>query len=263
MPSFRVWPPAAPTPLDLDGWAQTYAYPVDPPDGWWLRGNMVASLDGAAVAPDGRTRSISSDTDRDLLALLRALSDVILVGAATAVAEGYGPDRVRPEHVRLREAAGQTPVAAVALVSSRLDFDLTGPLFTQAQARTIVLAAAGAPADRLRAARQVADVAVVGEQQVDPAAAVAALVERGHRRLLCEGGPRWLGAVAAAGLLDELCLTVSPVVIGGPAMRVLNTPNPAGPLPMHLASVCCDDESLFLRHTRSPMRTPCPSVASG
>jgi riboflavin biosynthesis pyrimidine reductase len=242
--------------LDLDGWAATYAYPVDPPDGWWLRANMVSSLDGAAVAPDGRTRNLSSDTDRDLLALLRALCDVIMVGASTAVAEHYGPDSVRPEHARLRAAAGQSPVAAMAVVSNHLDLDLSGPLFVEAEVPTIVLTAAGAPADRLRAARQVADVSVVGDQRVDPVAAVAALVERGHRRLLCEGGPRWLGAVAAAGLLDELCLTVSPLVVGGLAMRILNTATPVGPLPLDLATVCCDDESLFLRSTRSGARTP-------
>jgi riboflavin biosynthesis pyrimidine reductase len=251
-----VWPPAAAAPLDLAGWVAAYAYPTDPPDGWWLRANMVASVDGAAVGPDGLTRKISSDTDRDLLALLRAMADVILVGASTAVAEKYGPDRVRPEHAPLRAAAGQSPTAQLAVVSNRLDIDPAGPLFATAQVPTVVLTAAQAPAERLRALRRVADVVVVGEQRVDPAAAVAALVERGHRKLLCEGGPRWLAALAGAGLLDELCLTLSPVLVGGPAMRILDSPGTVGPMPMRLVSVCCDDESLFLRQQRAqPQRS--------
>jgi riboflavin biosynthesis pyrimidine reductase len=217
---------------------------------------MVASLDGAAVAPDGLTRNISSDTDRDLLALLRAMADVILVGASTAVAEKYGPDRVRPEHAPLRVAAGQSSAAEMAVVSNRLDLDPAGPLFVAGTVRTVVLTAEQAPADRLRALRQVADVVVVGEQRVDPAAAVAALVERGHRKLLCEGGPRWLAALAGAGQLDELCLTVSPVLVGGPAMRILDSPGSVGPTPMRLVSVCCDDESLFLRQHRAQRERP-------
>jgi riboflavin biosynthesis pyrimidine reductase len=240
--------PATPGPVDVLDWAEAYAYPSDPPNGRWLRTNMVSTIDGAAVGPRGLTRMISSDTDRDLLALLRALSDVVLVGAATATAEGYGPDRVRPEHAGLRAAAGQSPAPVMAVVSSRLEVDLASPLFTEATVPTVLLTASAAPADRLHAARAVADVAVVGEERVDPAAAVAALVERGHRRLLCEGGPRWLAALVTAGLVDELCLTLSPLLVGGPAMRIMNSAGPAEIRPMDLAGVCSDGSDLFLRY---------------
>ena len=217
--------------LDVAELAAAYAYPVDPPGGWWLRANMVSTVDGAAVAPEGVTRGISSDHDRDILALLRALADVIVVGAGTAHKEGYGPEKVRKVHAPLRAAAGQPPAAPIAVTSAKLDLDLDGPLFRIADpsARTILLTTQAAPADRLRAAREVADVAVVGTDAVDLVAAVAALTERGHRRILCEGGPHLLRNIFAAGVLDELCLTISGTVLGGDAFRILNGPDAARP----------------------------------
>jgi riboflavin biosynthesis pyrimidine reductase len=243
---------ASPAPT-VAQWAAAYAYPDDLPDGWWLRGNMVATVDGAAVGPDGVTRAISSDEDRELLALLRALSDVILVGASTAMAEGYGPERVNPEYAHLRAAAGQAPIPAIAVVSNRLDLDLDSPLFAEAAAPTILLTVADAPSDQLRAARSKGsrlDVVIVGRTVVDPAMAVAALVERGHRRLLCEGGPRWLSALVEADLLDELCLTVSPRLLGGDAFRILRNASLGDGLAVRLGHVCSDGASLFLRYTR-------------
>jgi riboflavin biosynthesis pyrimidine reductase len=237
--------------FDVLEWAAAYAYPSDPPDGRWLRANMVSTVDGAAVSPDGVTRAISSTTDRELMAVLRALADVILVGASTAVREGYGPDQVRGEHAHLRAAAGLGPGVPIAVVSNRLDLDLDSPLFAAGSVPTILLTTSEAPSDRLLAARMRRpriDVAVVGESVVDPAAAVAALVERGHRRMLCEGGPRWLTSLVAAGLLDELCLTVSPLLLGGEAFRVLG-PAPLGEgVRVRLGQVNSDGANLFLRY---------------
>lgn len=241
--------------LDATGRAAAYAYPADPPGGWWLRANMIGTLDGAAVAADGLTRNISSDLDRSLMGVLRALSDVVIVGVGTAEKEGYGPERIRPEYAALRAAAGQSPAAVVAVTSAKLDLDLTGPLFRAAPARTILLTTAAAPADRLAAAAEVADVAVVGEHTVDPAAAVAALVERGHRRLLCEGGPRLLASVLAAGVLDELCLTLSGTMLAGDAFRIVSGPALANPPRFTVAHVLSDATDLYLRYLRTPPRT--------
>lgn len=244
MTGLRRWTAPGPE-LDLAGLAEAYAYPAE---GAWLRANMVAAVDGAATAEDGVTRGISSDADRDLLLLLRALADVVLVGAGTVRAEGYGPVRVRPEHAALREAQGLAPVPPLAVVSGRLDLDLTRPLFTEAKVPTIVLTSTQAAPDRLEAARAIADVVVAGEGLVDPVAIRRALAERGHRRILCEGGPALLAQLAATGQLDELCLTLGPMLTGGDAVRILRGAGLPGGLPLSLGHVLTAGDELYLRY---------------
>ena len=223
-----------------------YAYP----DGRWLRANMVSSADGAATL-SGASAGLSSDTDRRLFALLRVLSDVILVGAATVRTERYKPARPAPEPWRgLR--AGRTPTPPIAVVTRRLDLDPDSPLITAApaDARTIVLTSEQAPADVRAALEPHADVIVAGEDGVDFKAAVAALAERGHRRLLAEGGPHLLAELLAAGLLDELCLTVGPLLAGPGPSRIVTGPLPDGAQPLDLAHVLEEDGFLFCRYTR-------------
>src|SRR5215471_8894646 len=213
--------------------AGLYAYP-DPasPPGRWVRANMVASLDGAATL-DGRTRGLSSEADEQVFALLRALSEVILVGAGTTRAEHYGP--VRPESEGLRWAwlrDGRTPSAPIAVVTRALGLDLASPLLADAppHARTIVLTTEAAPAERRAAVARTAEVIVAGEAMVDMMAAADALAGRGYQRVLCEGGPHLLAQVAGEGLLDELCLTLSPLLAGPGADRIMTggLPLPGG-----------------------------------
>ncbi len=208
---------------------QAYAVPADRP---WLRANMVATLDGAVTAPDGRSAAISSDADRALFATMRRLADVVLVGAGTARTEGYRPARL-----------------PIALVTARLDLDLTSPLLAAAEHRTIVLTAGSAGTDRIRAAGEVADVVVCGDDHVDLVVAVAALRERGLQQVLCEGGPTLLGSVAARGLLDELCLTMSPLLVGGGNLpRILGGPALPATLRLELAHLLESDGTLFSRY---------------
>jgi riboflavin biosynthesis pyrimidine reductase len=133
----------------------------------------------------------------------------------------------------------------MAVVSNRLRLDFSSRYFTEARERPIVVTSEAAPADLLRAAHQVADVIVAGAQVVDPALMVEALGERGHTRLLCEGGPTFLGAAVEAGALDELCLTISPLLVGGPARRILDGPVIAPPAEMRLTQVLLDDDDLL------------------
>lgn len=224
--------------------AALYAYP----DGPWLRANMVSSVDGAASLK-GASAGLSSDTDRRLFALLRTLSDVIVVGAATVRAERYKPARFNEAWSGLR--AGRTPTPPIAVITRSLDLDPDSPLITAApaDARTIVITTAQAPADIRAALEPDADVIVAGEEGVDFTAAVAALAERGHRRLLAEGGPHLLGELLAAGLLDELCLTIGPLLAGpGPGRIVAG--GDAASLPLDLAHVLAEDGFLFCRYTR-------------
>lgn len=237
----QLFPVAADDP-DL---VQLYAYP----DGQWLRANMVSSADGAAWL-NGVTRGISSDTDRRVFALLRTLCDVILVGASTVREEKYKPARTRELWSHLRD--GRPPTPPIAVVSRRLDLDPDSPLISAApeHARTIVITVARAPADRRAALARHADVIVAGDETVDPKAAVSALADRGYRRMLAEGGPRLLAHLVEAGLLDELCLTISPLLAGPGASRIVAGPHAATPpRPLTLAHVLEDEGFLLTRYT--------------
>ncbi len=166
--------------------AGLYAYPeLGAPPARWLRANMVESMDGAATL-DGRSGGLSGEADERVFAMLRALADVILVGAGTARAEGYGP--VRPETEGLRWAwlrDGRPPSPPIAVVTRALDLDPGGPLLTEAppHARTIVITTGSAPAQRRAAVARTAEVIVAGETSVDLKAAVGALAGRGHQRI--------------------------------------------------------------------------------
>lgn len=231
--------------LSDDDLRTLYAYPADRP---WVRANMVSSLDGAATV-DGRSEGLSSSPDKTVFALLRGLCDVVLVGAGTARAEGYRALRAKSEYAGARAALGQRPVPVLALVSGRLELDPSSALFTAEAERTVVITcAASDPAARERLA-VVADVVVAGEDDVDLPFAVRALTDRGLSRVLCEGGPTLLAHLVAAGLLDELCLTVSPVLVGGDARRITSGP-PAGPRPLQLASALGEQDVLLLRYRR-------------
>lgn len=232
--------------LDVDALAAAYAYPDTLPRGRWLRANMVGTADGAAMGGSGVTRQISNQNDLSLLLLLRTLSDVVLVGPRTVRAENYGPARTRADHAGIR---GDRPPPPIAIMTSTLDLDFRTSLFTEPKIPTLVFTAESAPAEAMAAARKVADVVVVGEDRVPLPAVVDALVARGYTRLLCEGGPGILASVAADGLLDELCLALSPVLAGGRAGRIMRGPELGGGLPLHLAHTLTDEDGfLFLRY---------------
>jgi riboflavin biosynthesis pyrimidine reductase len=214
---------------------------------------MVGSLDGAATV-DGLSGGLSSPGDRRVFWALRALADVILVGAGTARAEGYHPTRTKEPWASLGLRAGRPAAPPLALVSRSLKLEPDAPLIAEApaDAPTIVITCAASPPDRRAALAGVADLIVAGEDSVDLEAAVAALTGRGLRRVLCEGGPTLLADLAAAGLLNELCLTLSPVLAGPAAVRVLgSTGNAGAPFParrLTLGHLLEEDGVLFARY---------------
>ncbi|RCG30511.1 pyrimidine reductase family protein [Sphaerisporangium album] len=235
-----------PAPADDVNLAEAYAYPR----GEWLRINMVAGVDGGAWLK-GLSEGLSGPGDRRLFGVLRALSDVVLAGAATVRTEGYGPARPRASWPDLR--SGRPPAPPIAVVTRKLDLDLGSPLFTEAQpyARTIVITTESAPKDRRDEAARNAEVIVAGDERVDLPVALAGLRERGLGQVLCEGGPRVNAQLAAARLVDELCLTISPIMAGGDAARILN--GPASQLRLHLAHVLEEEGFLFCKYTREPL----------
>jgi riboflavin biosynthesis pyrimidine reductase len=241
------------TDADLD---DAYAWPGWPAPQPWLRANMVSTVDGAARGPEGLSGAISGEADKRVFGRLRGLADVVLAGAGTVRAEGYKPAREKPSFTDRRRDAGQAPAPVIAVVSRSLHLDLTSDLFTAPGSRPVVVTSGASDPELRRRTAEHADVLVAGDDEVDLAAAVAQLNERGLVRIHAEGGPSLLGDLAAADVLDELLLTVSPmlaggVYAGGPEIpRILaGAPLADAPRPLSLVHVLEDQGTLMLRYT--------------
>lgn len=209
---------------------------------------MVTSLDGA-VSVQGRSEGLSGAADKEVFRVLRALADVVLVGAGTARREGYAPPKSHEVLADLRY--GRPPAPALAVVSRRCALDPGSPLFSDPAARPLVFTCASAPAEQVHAVRPLADVVVAGDDEVDLAVVLDTLTARGWTRILTEGGPAFLGSLLDADLLDELALTVSPLVVGGDAGRIVAAPllDP-GPRPFTLRGLLVDGEFLIARYLK-------------
>ena len=213
-----------------------------------VRMNFVCSLDGAATH-DGVSGALGNADDKLVFDTLRVLTDVILVGAGTVRAEGYGGIRLTEADAAWRSVQGWSPQPRVAIVSGRLDLDPAHGVFTGSGVRPLIVTHAAAPADRLAALSLVADVLVCGETAIDPLAMVLALAVRGMPQILCEGGPHLFGALIAADCVDELCLTLSPLLEGGSAGRIASGGAQTS-RPMSLLHALPADDMLFLRYAR-------------
>ena len=217
----------------LERW---YAYPEGRT---WVRANMVSTIDGAIRGSDGLAKSITTRADQQVFNLARRACDVILVGAGTVRAEDYKPSR-----------------RTVALVSARLDVPLSLRMFserTDENPRPIVLttdeAAERAP-DNLRS---VADVIACGSAVVDARRAIDLLAARGLTRVLCEGGPTLLSALIHDDLVDELLLTISPMLVGAPRWEhIVDIPGgPPGERRFHVTQVLEEDGTVLMRMERA------------
>ena len=232
----------------------TYLRPrTSHPDRPWVLANMVAGIDGCS-AVDGRVGELSGPADKLLFQQLRQVADVVLVGAETIRAERYGPVRLTDHEVATRTARGQHPLPRTAVVSRSLEFDWTIPLFGSGgdgHPRPLILAPEAIDPGALAAAERYAEIIVAGHDTVDLADALHKLHDLGAGTVLAEGGARTLGALAAAGLLDELCLTLAPMM-GGDPLPIAVWPRGAPTSAFHLASVGSEDGDLFLRYLREP-----------
>ncbi len=217
----------------------------------WVTGHMVAGLDGCA-AIKGRVGALSTAPDAKLFTAMRTLADVVLVGANTVRLEGYGPSKLPPERTASRTEQGLTENPPLAVVSRSLNLDWESRAFTEAapESRTMVVTCAAAPADQLARAREVADVLVAGDESVDPGELMAQLAKRGLKRVLCEGGPTLLAELVMAGHLDELCLTIAPMM-GGDPLPVAVFPPGAELTDFTLRHVLRADSTVFLRYERT------------
>jgi riboflavin biosynthesis pyrimidine reductase len=237
----RVLVPDTHAPVDLD---ELYAHAEG-----LVRANFVSTLDGAVHDSSGVSGGLSSPADKRVFGALRANCDVVLVGAGTVRKEGYGPAKPNSDRQRVRRARGQAAVPPIAVVSRSLDLDLESAFFTEAKARPIVVTVEGASIDDRMRVGDIADVVVAGDEDVDVAAALDELAARGLTRVLCEGGPHLLTDLAAAGRLDELCLTVKLAVVGGDSGRLVSGPAIHG-WEGETQHVLLDGHHLFLRVAR-------------
>ena len=215
---------AIPPDLDLG----LYTFPdVDRP---WLRTNFVVTLDGAAHDAQGVTASLGGPADSALFAHLRSLADVILVGAGTTRVEQY---------------RAKSPVP-LAIASRRLD--IPERLRTPG---VVVVTTTDAPADRVDELTAAGvEVLSHGDETVDWPAVLAAFGERGWLKINCEGGPGLHGDLVSHGLVDDLCLTIAPVLAAGDAPRIAHSRLPVAEN-MRLAHAVPVGDVLFTRWLRA------------
>jgi riboflavin biosynthesis pyrimidine reductase len=218
-----------------------------------LRLNMISSVDGGATV-GGVSGGLGGAADKLVFAALRTMTDAVLVGAGTVRAERYGPVRLPAEARARRRAGGMTEVPPIAVVTSTAQLDWSRPFFTEADVRPIIVTGTAAPADSMSRAREVADVIVAGDTRVDPADAAAALHAEGFAHILAEGGPRLGAELAAAGILDELCVTLSPKLIAGDGPRILVGPAFPSPIDLEVVHLLEEDGYVFLRYRKAETR---------
>jgi riboflavin biosynthesis pyrimidine reductase len=213
--------------------------------------NMIATVDGRASL-GGRSGALSDRADRALFHGLRSAVDAVLVGAATLRVERYG--RIIPDASRrqLRHDRGLSEEPLACVVSGRMTIAADIPLLREPAARVVVLTASQASLPATAA--QVEYVRAKQGGQLDLAAAIAVLYERyGVQSVLCEGGPHLARQLLAAGLIDELFLSLSPLLAGGEpaggeALRILAGAELQPPVVLELRSVLQSGSELFLRY---------------
>lgn len=240
-----------PEPTEIDPVAaHAIAHRPAPSDRPWVLINMVASVDGA-TAIDGVSGGLGGPADKKVFSAIRAVADVILVAAGTVRAEAYGPPRTPPERQAERTARGQAAYPRLALVSRSLDLDPNAALFLEAAEPPLVFTVSRAPAQRRAALAGRATVIDMdqGGDGVNLAGVMSYLHELGVRIVAAEGGPGLNGQLVTAGLVDELNISLSPLLVGGDSARVAHGAQ-ANPVPLALAHLWEEGDLLFARYVR-------------
>ncbi|MGY0500374.1 pyrimidine reductase family protein [Nocardia sp. FBN12] len=210
--------------LDDDALARCYAYPrhLDEP---WVRANFVSSIDGAFTV-DGVSEGLGTPADKRVFKVLRELADVIVIGAGTVRAENYGGAGTDPQRriAHHQQGIGGHPDGAappIAVVTATAQLDPGSKFFTEAEVAPLIITTSHAAPEQIAALENAgAEIVIAGTASIMPAALIRVFAERGLHRVLCEGGPHLFGQLAEAGLVDELCLTTAPLLVGGAGGRI-------------------------------------------
>ena len=253
----RLLPRPAIDGIDALGFYTTLSRPV-PADRPWVMVNMIASADGA-VAVGGTSEALGNPSDQAVFSAVRACADWIVVAAGTARVEAYAVPRPRAAVRRARVATGRLQRPRLAVVSSSLDFDLSLPMFADRRPGDdvpVIITGEEAPPGAVSRLAAVAEVTRLEGPRPDPQAILAELRRRGARVVLCEGGPSLNAQFADAETIDELCLSVAPLLVGGASPRIVQGSRRASPLPMQLTHLLAGDDTMFARYLVSSSRPP-------
>jgi riboflavin-specific deaminase-like protein len=206
--------------------------------------NMVESADGRATVA-GRSGPLGGDADREVFMALRDAVDAVFTGVGTLRAENYGRLARSPERRARRVAAGldPEPVAVVVSRRGRIPWDI--PLFAEPEQRVLVFTGAPSrPPPRLKA-----QIDVVLLEDARPVVVLERLrADYGIRSVLSEGGPTLLSGLVAEGVLDELFLTIAPLLAGSGEKSTLDGPALGEPAPLTTTWLLEHDGYLFLRY---------------
>ncbi|MDJ0316530.1 pyrimidine reductase family protein [Arthrobacter antibioticus] len=264
-----------PTPSILSGADLEQELLAPPPEGRlrgkpWVSFNFIASIDGAA-SMDGVSGKLGNAWDQRIFSLLRQTADVILVGAQTIRVEGYGGQLLSESAQKWRAENWLSEHPPLAIVSGSLNLNPGLEVFTRAPVRPLVLTLESAPQESKNALSKVADLVMVGKDALEVELIISALAERGFKKIHSEGGPTLLNTFAKAGKVDELSLTVSPLLVGGSAGRIAHGADrdsdtsgeggvpksqPVASADMTLTRVLKADSMLFLRYVSHDSQQP-------
>ncbi len=211
----------------------------------WVMVNFVISVDGATTIAGGST-DLGDDEDMALFQALRAVPDVILVGASTVIIEDYGPVTLDDERRTWRTEQGMDPVPKLAIVSGTLSLSVDQRVFSDSDNKPIVITGPDANPGRLALLGDAADVLILPETSPE-----AILDRLSADVVLLEGGPSITGQFVVAGLVDELNVTIAPVLVGGDSPDLLGGAAPRPPYGMQLERVVQGERMLFLRYLKA------------
>lgn len=227
-----------------------YRHPVGSNGTAYVRTNFVTSLDGSISGADGRSGSINTASDHHLFALHRALADVILVGAQTVRTERYRAVDLAGWQSDVRAREKLAPFPSLAVVTRSLDLDPRLAVPDRPHGPVLIITAGHTDAELRRFTESGIEI-LQTEGDVDLAEIVGRLAAGGLPRILCEGGPRLHRDLLAADLVEELSLSLAPVVVGGSGQRSTSGDPVSPALGFDLRCVlAAEDQTVFTSYRR-------------